>query len=242
MDDSTQRDTSASAADADGVRVHRVHRSGGAWRRWIFPGFGIVAACGALALLTAAGQRGTDASRIDAARSITVARDGRGDVVAAQPESVASAVAPVRRPRLSPTTPAQVPAPDFTTPSTDPDDIASYFRPGDAEPTMTELIDALRESGVREGIAAFNPPGTSPLRSGLAVPPDFELPSGYVRHHQVTDQGVDVEPILMFAPDVQLLDEHGRAIAMPEDRIVPPELAPPGLPIRSVELPPEDGQ
>ena len=242
MNASDPHDSSASAMDAEGVRIHRVTRSGDAWRRWIVPGLGIAAACAALVLLTTAGQRGTDGQPREATRNVTLARDDRGDVVAVTPTAMANTIAPVRRPQRSATVAPQNSALDFTAPSTDPDDIASYFRPGDAEPTMTELIDALRESGVREGIAAFNPPGTNPLRSGLAVPPDFELPPGYVRHHQVTDQGVDVEPILMFAPDVQLLDEQGRPIAMPEDRIVPPELAPPGLPIRTVELPPEDGQ
>jgi hypothetical protein len=58
-----------------------------------------------------------------------------------------------------------------------------------------------------------------------------------VRHHQSTDDGQTVEAILMFAPDFQLLDAAKQPVAMPEDRIVPPELAPPGLPIRRVVIP-----
>jgi len=126
---------------------------------------------------------------------------------------------------------------DFTAPSTDPDDIAAHIDPRDPEPTMAELITALRESGIDTGIAAFNPPGTVPFLHGLAVPPDFPLPPGYVRHHQVTDQGEDLEPILMFAPDAALFDADGQPIALPEDLVVPPEFAPPGLPLRPATLP-----
>ncbi len=119
----------------------------------------------------------------------------------------------------------------------DPNDIATYYHPGDPVPTMSELIQALRESGVDTGIAAFNPPGTKPLLQGLAVPPDFPLPPGYMRHHQVTDDGVDVPAILMFSPEAQLFDRSGNPIALPEDRVVPPELVPPGMPIVPVVLP-----
>jgi hypothetical protein len=123
---------------------------------------------------------------------------------------------------------------DGPTPSGDPDDLASYFRPGDPVPSTANLIRALNEAGVHTGIAAFNPPGTSPPLEGLAVPADFALPPGYVRHHQVTDEGVSIEPILMFSPDLVLRDADGRPIALPENRVVPPELAPPGLPQRWV--------
>jgi hypothetical protein len=123
---------------------------------------------------------------------------------------------------------------DRPMPSGDPDDLASYFRPGDPVPSTANLIKALNDAGVRTGIAAFNPPGTSPPLEGLAVPADFALPPGYVRHHQVTDEGVSIEPILMFSPDLVLRDAQGRPIALPENRVVPPELAPPGLPRRWV--------
>ncbi|MBW8368096.1 MAG: hypothetical protein K0M70_09590 [Arenimonas sp.] len=123
-------------------------------------------------------------------------------------------------------------------PSGDPNDLANYFRPGDPEPTGAELIGALNDVGIRTGIGAFNPPGTSPPLEGLAVPEDYELPEGYVRHHQSSDDGVAIEPILMFAPDFTLYDANGRPIAMPENRVVPPELAPPGLPPRRVRIPP----
>lgn len=123
-------------------------------------------------------------------------------------------------------------------PSGDPDDIASYVSPDGPVPTMTEVIEALHDMGDHTGIGAFNPPGTSPPLPGLAVPEDFELPQGFVRHHQVTDEGVPLEPILMFSPDGVFVDTSGREITIPEDRVVPPEMAPPGLPIREITIPP----
>ena len=119
----------------------------------------------------------------------------------------------------------------------DPDDLASYFKPGDPEPTGAELIEALQHAGVRTGIGAFNPPGTSPPLVGLAVPDDLQLPSGYARHHQVTDQGVPIEPILVFSPGFTLYDAQGKPIPMPANGVVPPELAPPGMPLRRVRIP-----
>lgn len=121
-------------------------------------------------------------------------------------------------------------------PSRDPEDLANYFSPGDPEPTAGEVIRGLQAAGVRTGLGAFNPPGTSPPLEGLAVPEDFPLPDGYVRHHQVTDEGVPIEPILMFAPDAVLYDADGRPIVLPENRVVPPALAPPGLPLRWVRI------
>lgn len=122
--------------------------------------------------------------------------------------------------------------------SDDPNDLANYFAPGDPEPTGAELIGALHDVGIRTGLGAFDPPGTSPPLEGLAVPEDFELPEGYARHHQYTDEGVAIEPILMFAPDFVLYDANGRPLPMPADRVVPPGMAPPGLPIRRVRIPP----
>lgn len=142
---------------------------------------------------------------------------------------------PARAAALATTPTATTSSAEWT--SGDPNDLASWFQPGDPEPTMREVIETLHELGIRTGLAAFNPPGTSPPLIGLAVPADFELPPGYVRHHQVTDDGMPIEPILMFAPDVVWRDAEGRPIPLPEDRVVPPELAPPGLPIRRVTIP-----
>ncbi len=146
------------------------------------------------------------------------------------PARVPAAAAP-DAPRILPTSPDDARSGDLN-------DIANYVSPGDPEPTAAELIQALRDSGERGGIAAFNPPGTSPPLIGIAVPEDFSLPPGYVRHHQVTDDGQPIEAILMFAPDFVLRDAAGRVIPIPEDRVVPPELVPPGLALRRIEIPP----
>ncbi|WP_229218163.1 hypothetical protein [Rugamonas apoptosis] len=115
-------------------------------------------------------------------------------------------------------------------------DLKSYI-PRGANPTMPEVIQRLHERGIFSGLGAFSPPGTRPPLVGLAVPEDFDLPKGYVRHHQVTDDGQTIEAILMFAPDFQLVDASNQPVAMPKDRIVPPELAPPGLPHRRITIP-----
>ncbi|WP_200955206.1 hypothetical protein [Pelomonas sp. Root1237] len=120
-------------------------------------------------------------------------------------------------------------------------DLADYVNEGE-RPTMAEVIQRLHAAGVRTGLGAFNPPGTRPPIIGLAVPENFELPPGYVRHHQATDDGQRIEPMLMFSPDAQTLVINGRSVAVPADRVVPPELAPPGLPIRRIVVPaPVDG-
>lgn len=87
------------------------------------------------------------------------------------------------------------------------------------------------------GIALFPPPGTNPPKPGLIVPDDFELPPGYVRHHQVTDDGTPLPPILMFHPDFDWVDASGRRIELPADHVVPADLAPPGMPIRMLVVP-----
>lgn len=93
------------------------------------------------------------------------------------------------------------------------------------------------DSDVPSGIALYPPPGTNPPKSGLIVPDDFELPPGYVRHYQVTDDGKPLPPILMFHPDVELVDPDGNPIPLPPDLVVPPELAPPGFPLQVLQIP-----
>jgi hypothetical protein len=78
-------------------------------------------------------------------------------------------------------------------------DLSSYV-PRGAQPSMAEVITRLNEAGVSTGLGAFSPPGTRPPLIGLAVPEDYALPPGYVRHHQATDDGQRIEAILMFAP------------------------------------------
>jgi hypothetical protein len=103
------------------------------------------------------------------------------------------------------------------------------------EPTL--YLDQLPR-GDGTGIDAFPRPGTKPIKGGLIVPEDYEVPPGYVRHHQFTDDGERVPPILMFHPDHRPVDEHGRPIELPRDGVVPPELAPPDLPLVALEPPP----
>jgi hypothetical protein len=115
-------------------------------------------------------------------------------------------------------------------------DITDYINDGE-KPTMKEVIERLHAAGVHTGLGAFNPPGTKPPLIGLAVPDDFALPPGYVRHYQATDDGQRIAPILMFAPGYQPTTADGRPATVPKDRVVPPELAPPGLPIRRIVVP-----
>ncbi len=115
--------------------------------------------------------------------------------------------------------------------------------PAPSEPTegpeVPEPDFTLGPPGEKTGIQLFPPPGTKKLERGIVVPPDFTLPEGYVRHIQVTDDGVELPAILMFHPDYDWVDAAGQPIAIPEDRVVPPALAPRGLEVRMLELPGE---
>jgi hypothetical protein len=90
------------------------------------------------------------------------------------------------------------------------------------------------------GIAVFPPQGTKPILRGIIVPDDAELPPGYVRHYQATYDGRQLPPILMFHPDYHPVDSNGEPIPLPEDRVVPPDMVPPGMAVQMLELP-EDG-
>jgi hypothetical protein len=41
----------------------------------------------------------------------------------------------------------------------------------------------------------------------------------------------------MFHPDYHPVDERGVPIPLPADRVVPPEMAPPAMPIQMLEVP-----
>ncbi|GAB2499400.1 hypothetical protein [Arenimonas alkanexedens] len=219
MTERGQPGTPPSDPDGDGVRV--VRKAGTAGRSLLF---GLAVAVFLIAAL-AGGWR------LLAIPSAPPTPDIAGDAAEATEPTAPVAMARARAALAADAVVEELP-------SNDPNDIASYFRPGDPEPTGAELIGALHDVGIRTGIGAFNPPGTSPPLEGLAVPEDYPLPDGYVRHHQFSDEGVAIEPILMFAPDFVLYDANGRPIAMPTDRVVPPELAPPDLPVRRVRIPP----
>lgn len=115
-------------------------------------------------------------------------------------------------------------------------DLADYVNQGET-PTMAEVIARLHQAGVQTGLGAFSPPGTRPPLIGLAVPEDYVLPAGYVRHYQATDDGQRIEPILMYSPHQPPLDANGQPVAVPADRVVPAELAPAGLPLRRIVVP-----
>ena len=148
---------------------------------------------------------------------------------------VVSSAAPASRP------PARAAAPQRVPRTRDPDgdqtpDLSDYVNPGE-QPTMAEVITRLHQAGIYTGLGAFSPPGTRPPLVGLAVPEDFVLPDGYVRHYQATDDGQRIEPILMFAPGREFVDAAGNPVAIPADRVVPSEMAPPGLALRQITVP-----
>jgi phosphatidylserine/phosphatidylglycerophosphate/cardiolipin synthase-like enzyme len=168
--------------------------------------------------------------------ALPVAASAPALVAAAPVAAAASSPAPALQPRAEP------PATPAISRNRDPNgdqtpDLSDYVNPGE-RPTMAHVIERLHQAGVHTGLGAFSPPGTRPPLLGLAVPEDFVLPEGYVRHHQATDDGQRIEAILMFAPDRQFFDAAGRPVDIPKDRVVPPELAPPGLPIRRIAVPP----
>jgi hypothetical protein len=185
-------------------------------------------------------------------------RDGQRDAAEPSPSAAAApSPASVRATRPAPTatSTAAAPVPAAATPPAalpravaglDPvagphegdltPDLSDYLNRGET-PTMAEVIARLHAAGVTSGLGAFQPPGTRPPLVGLAVPDDFELPPGYVRHYQTTDDGQRLEPILMFSPDTPWYDAAGQRLQLPAHRVVPMEMAPPGLPIRRIVVP-----
>ncbi|HEY0064906.1 MAG TPA: hypothetical protein VGC21_22500 [Telluria sp.] len=143
---------------------------------------------------------------------------------------------PVRASGATSTVARAAPTPDPEGDADPTPDLSSYVARGE-NPSMAEVIERLHQRGIHSGLGAFSPPGTSPPLVGLAVPEDFVLPKGYVRHHQATDDGQPIEAILMFAPGFQMVDANNQPIAMPPNGVVPPELAPAGLTLRRIVIP-----
>lgn len=98
-----------------------------------------------------------------------------------------------------------------------------------------DYIQALRDMGEAGGLAAFNPPGTSPPKAGIVVPDDYTLPEGFARYHQSTDDGIPLAPILIYSPEYDFFDAEGNPIEIPDDRVVPEELAPVGMPVEILD-------
>ena len=178
-------------------------------------------------------------AEVDAASAPAAPASGPPRQVATAAASVPARVTPAGAPAAPAAVSPQIPRHRDPNGDQTPD-IADYINAGE-KPTMNEVIERLHQAGVHTGLGAFNPPGTKPPLIGLAVPEDFPLPPGYVRHYQATDDGQRIEPILMFAPDYQATTPDGQPVAMPANRVVPPELAPPGLPIRRIVVPPPTG-
>jgi hypothetical protein len=109
--------------------------------------------------------------------------------------------------------------------------------PAPEEPRAAAPAAAAARAPTPSGIQLFPPPGTDPPKIGIVVPEGFELPEGYVRHYQVTDDGQPLAPILMFHPDYDWVDEQGHHSDVSADGVVPPELAPAGMPIEMLRLP-----
>lgn len=223
MDDSGKRNAAPSGKDGDGVRI-TAHGNRGARSALLYQVLALVLV-GAFAgyLVTMASHR----ARSEAGN---MRSDGQVSGVPADNESGNTSSQSTRLPDQQPTArPAQA--------SRDPNDLSNYVAPGQA-PAMKEVIDRLHNAGIHSGLGAFPPPGTSPPLIGLAVPDDYVLPKGYVRHSQATDDGQRIEPILMYSPDFEFFDNSGRRINIPKDRVVPPDRAPPGLAIRRIQIPP----
>jgi len=223
------RDPRATRVDPDGVRI--IDRRGPRRDVWLAVAVGIACIALVLGLRRGADRTGTARAPVPAPERSRVATEKTAADVPSPPAADAGAH------RVSPSAaPAAVPA------AHDGSDGGEVPRahplPREAAPPAEQPTAEI--TGERTGIALFPPPGTKPTRIGIVVPEDFPLPPGYVRHYQTTDDGQDLPAILMFSPDYTWVDAEGRPIALPEDRIVPPELAPPGLPIQMLE-PPEKG-
>jgi hypothetical protein len=112
-------------------------------------------------------------------------------------------------------------------------DLARPELPPEEEPMAPPLFESSGEGG----LAVFPARGTKPVLRGLVVPDDFEVPEGFVRHFQTSEEGERLEAILLFHPDATPRDRQGNQVPMPANRVVPPELAPPGLPLRFLHVP-----
>lgn len=152
--------------------------------------------------------------------------------VKVQPPSDAAPAVPVR---LVPKGPPELAPPVADLPAVPPAEPVQAPPNDEAAPANETAEDH------STGIALFPPPGTKPILRGIVVPEDFPLPEGYVRHYQTTDEGKQLPAVLMFHPDYELLDAQGQPFPMPEDRLVPPELVPAGMPVQTLEVPEEQG-
>ncbi len=132
-------------------------------------------------------------------------------------------------------------APNHTADPRHPETAPAGASGGEEELHARDVIPALIASGEKGGIALFPLPGTEPIKTGVIVPEDFELPEGFVRHFQTDDDGNRLPPILTVHPDYDLVNERGEVVPLPVSRVVPPHLAPAGMPIRMLAVPKPGG-
>lgn len=226
--------------DPDGIRVSTSGRTRRAVRVWIAAALAVVVVMGVLLLATRPAARPVRPS-VAAPSAATLPADAPARPVKVLPHAppAAAPVAAAARPgteaaRDTAGAARPVPAPDDRTAARD-----EAESNGMVSDLMRDVAEGLRIQGGGEGIGVYPPKGTNPPKPGIIVPDDFELPEGYVRYHQVTDEGRRLPPILMYSPDYDFVDADGKPIAVPESGIVPPEMAPPGLAPRILEIPGE---
>jgi hypothetical protein len=230
MSNIENKNASPSGKDGDGVRIIE-HGSGGSRSALLYKLFALVlVVCFIAYLVTMLMQRLSDAGNPQSLQSA----DHQPEADTKHENAIASAATKAGVTREGQFTARAAVLQQQA--SRDPNDLSYYIAPGQT-PKMAEVIDRLHEAGIHSGIGAFNPPGTSPPMIGLAVPDDYVLPEGYVRHFQATDDGQRIEPILMYSPDFEFFDSAGQPITIPDNRVVPSNRAPPGLVIRPIKIP-----
>ena len=211
--------------DSDGVRIET---SGVRGRVWLLVGaLGLVAFALFLLGRPAHHQAADEVAAVPQHKPAATVADT--EPAARPPDKPVRAAVAVAEP-VAPPRPAREPAPSS----------AQAAAPA-SEGAPAEEAPMFGTGAPGEGIAVFPPPGTKPIKGGILVPEDFELPPGYVRHYQATDDGQRVPAILMFHPDYHPVDEHGVPIPLPADRIVPADMAPPGMPIEMLQPPENQG-
>jgi len=260
-----ERDTRSPGVDRDGIRVFEKGNGRRAARLRVVVGVVVTAVVGivGVTVMAVVVLRRAPATHAPLERAATPPPVREERQVAAQPAVpvVPVVVRAVPKVAPAPVAPPAIPnrratvanrSPDRGTagsatnraPANPPSDAAGDRAPDSAaaeqqhrrlESLARDVIEGLKASGETGGLAAFPPPGTVPVKIGLVVPDDFELPQGYIRYYQITDDGARLEPILMFSPDYEFVDANGAPLTVPKDGVVPPEMAPPGLPQRMLD-------
>jgi hypothetical protein len=238
--------------DSDGVRTQREPLPGGLGA----PAALLALAAGAtvavfLILRFASGERPADVPPAAAtAGAVTIPADdavARSRPPAEKPATQVAVQAERRtsgRVRRRQIETRQERSPSVPQPRTDlepPETGSAGERGGEEELHARDVIPALIAAGEKGGIALFPLPGTDPIKTGIIVPEDFELPEGFVRHFQTDDDGKRLPPILTVHPDYDLVNERGEVVPLPDGRVVPPDLAPAGMPIRMLVVPKPGG-